>query len=118
RTTSGELFLTYLSAERRWMAVRDVAEVDGQPVTDREDLPALLRRSSIAAVAPRIVAHNARYNLGKVVRNFNEPTITLLVLGTPRVSQFRFSMGEIDRRGDGPTLATLTFREFEEPTLV
>src|SRR6187401_318665 len=55
RTTRGELFLTYLPAERRWIAVRDVVEVDGRPVTDREDLAALLRRSSIAAIAPRII---------------------------------------------------------------
>jgi len=118
RTTRGELFLTYLGAERRWISVRDVAEVDGRPVSDREDLAALLRRSSIAAVAPRIITHNARYNLGNVVRNFNEPTIALLVLAAPRVTQFRFSMGPIDRHGPGLTLVTLTFREFEEPTLI
>jgi len=118
RTTRGELFLTYLGAERRWIAVRDVAEVDGRPVTDREDLAALLRRSSIAAIAPRIIIHNARHNLGNVVRNFNEPTIALLVLATPHVSQFRFNMGPIERHGPGLTLVTLTFREFEEPALV
>lgn len=118
RITRGELYLTYLVAERRWIAVRDVSEVDGRPVTDREDLAALLRRSSIATVAPRIITQNARYNLGKIVRNFNEPTIALLVLGIPRVSQFRFSIENVDRRSASLTLVTLTFREFEEPTLV
>jgi hypothetical protein len=118
RITRGELFLTYLPADRKWVAVRDVAEVDGKPVTDREDLTALLQRSEVSTVARRLFDHNARYNLGSVIRNFNEPTLALSVLDRARVAQFRFNRTLIDTTTPGATLVTLEFRERDEPTII
>jgi hypothetical protein len=117
RVMSGDLFVTYIPADRAWVAVHDTAEVDGRPVDGHENIRALLERDSVSGVARQLVNRNARFNIGSVVRNFNEPTLGLLVLDPQRRSQFKF-----DRRGvtrvQGATLVTLAFRETEPPTLV
>ena len=117
RMMAGELFVTFLAADHAWLAVHDIARVDDVPVADREDLRTLLSREPAAGAARRLVQRNARFNIGSIVRNFNEPTLGLLVLDRRRRSQFKFSGRRIDR--DGPTeLVTLGFRETDRPTLV
>lgn len=117
RSLRGELFLTFLEAEDRWMAIHDFATVDGAEVPDREDLPRLIRQGSLRAVAPRLAARNARYNLGRVTRNFNEPTLALQVFSADRRSRFRFSREDLTEEA-GVSLVALAFRERERPTLV
>jgi hypothetical protein len=117
RTMRGELFLTYLEAERRWIAVHDFAEVDGQPVPDRADLRALIRQGAVRSVAPQLASRNARYNLGRVVRNFNEPTLALQIFSSDRRPRFRFSHERVTQ-DRGVRLVTLAFRERDRPTLV
>jgi hypothetical protein len=118
RTTLGELFLTFLPVERRWVAVHDVADVDGVPVTDREDLESLLAADDVRAVGRRLAERNARYNLGTAFRNFNEPTLVLQLFGPDAWRRIRFSRQAIDRSTPGVTLVTLAFREHDRPTLV
>jgi hypothetical protein len=118
RLTRGEIFLTFLPGRRQWTIVRDVAEVDGVAIMNREDLPGLLSREDPDAVARRLFALNARYNIGGVVRNFNDPMIALLPLGEAHRSRFAFDVGDTRRSEDGVVLATLSFRERERPTLV
>ncbi|HUL74500.1 MAG TPA: hypothetical protein VLT86_15435 [Vicinamibacterales bacterium] len=117
RVMHGELFLTFLRTDREWIAVHDVADVDGQPVPNREDLQALLQRADVSSVAQRVANRNAAFNIGSVSRNFNEPTLALLVLEAKRIAQFRFvRKARVER--DGATLATLAFTEHDGPTLV
>jgi hypothetical protein len=118
RTLTGELFLTYLAADRRWIAVHDVAVVDGVSVPDRADLRALLGAGQARSVAARVAGRNARYNLGRVVRNFNEPTLALQVFDRDRYRQFRFSQERVTTAADGRVIATLSFRERDRPALV
>jgi hypothetical protein len=117
RHTSGELFVTFVPADRALVAVHDVARVDGVPVDGHEDIRRLLARSSVAGVARQLVNRNARFNIGRVVRNFNEPTLGLLVLDAGRRSQLRFERKPIEPGGDASTV-TLGFRETDSPTLV
>lgn len=117
RAMTGELFVTFLSADHAWVAVHDVATVDGAPVPDRDDLRALFAREPVAGVARQLVQRNARFNIGHIVRNFNEPTLGLLVLNPRRRTQFKFTRKTVDREG-ATTLVTLAFRETERPTLV
>src|SRR5512134_62331 len=71
RLMQGELFLTYLPVDGEWIAVRDVADVDGQAVPGRQDLKALLlKREELRGLATRLVERNARFNIGRVRRNF------------------------------------------------
>ncbi len=118
RTLRGEMFLTYLEADRRWVALRDVAEVDGVPVFDRTDLRALLAASSVQSVAARLFHHNARYNLGDIARNFNEPTLALQVLDAASLDRFRFRVDARSGDQSASGLVRLEFRERDRPTLV
>ncbi|WP_410964005.1 hypothetical protein, partial [Salmonella sp. SAL4448] len=65
----------------------------------------------------RMKAYNARYNIGRVVRNINEPTLALLVLDGTHRSRFKFKSGT-PRASGGRTLVPLSFRERERPTLI
>jgi hypothetical protein len=118
RLMRGELFLTYLEADGAWTAVHDFSEVDGMALDDREDLRSLLGAGSMTSIARRLVDRNARFNLGSVTRNFNEPTLALQVANARRVSSFRFSVEAVDRSDPAGPVVTLTFRERDRPTLV
>ena len=72
---------------------RDVFEVDGKPVRDRENRLArlFLQRSPAADDQIRtIVVESARYNIGSVYRDMNTPTLPLLFLAERYQSRFRF----------------------------
>ena len=118
RAMRGDLFLTYLGADRRWIALHDIAEVDGLPVEGRDNLRALLAVSPVQSVAARLFRHNARYNIGTIARNFNEPTLALQVLEPRHQSRFEFRIVDVDRKDSDVTLVTLGFRERERPTIV
>ena len=119
RDLKSELFLTYLPADDEWIAVRDVMEVDGTPVPNRPDLRALLsRREELRGLVGKVIAMNARYNIGRIERNFNEPTLPLLLLGAKRVGRVNFDRKEV-KRDAGATLVTLAFEERDgAPTLI
>jgi hypothetical protein len=113
----GELFLTFLRTDREWIAVHDVADVDGQPVPDRENLQTLLQTADVIAVGQRVANRNAAFNIGTVSRNFNEPTLALLVFEAKRIAHFKFDRRDLSAQG-GVELATLAFSEHEGPTIV
>jgi len=117
RVLKAELFLTYLPADGEWMAVRDVLEVDGEPVKNREDLRALLAKREELRLVKQLTWRNSRYNLGRVERNFNEPTLPLLLLDRKRIPRVKFDRKRLEKEED-ITLATLGFEEKEPPTLV
>jgi hypothetical protein len=99
------------------MAIRDVIAVDRRPVVSRPDLREALRTLPAAEVASTFKTYNSRFNLGRVVRNFNEPTLSLLVLDSGHRGRFSFKSTRIDRWSD-PKLVTLTFEETTPPTLI
>lgn len=115
RTMRGEFFVTY--ATGNWTSVHDVAEVDGQAVIGRSDLRQLLQREPLPALGRRLIERNAAFNIGSITRNFNEPTLALLILDPIRRSQFTFDRTRVERDG-GAEVATLRFKEKGRPTLV
>jgi hypothetical protein len=118
RELRSEMFLAFLPVDKEWIAVRDVMRVDGAPVAGRDDLRALLsRREAGRGVVSEIVESNARYNIGKVTRNFNEPTLPLLLFDAKRVDDVKFEKKTVVKEGD-TTLVTLGFSERGKPTLV
>jgi hypothetical protein len=112
RRMRGELFLAFLPADGVWMAVHDVAEVDGVPVPGRDALRALLRQGEVTSVARRVADRNASFNLGSIQRNFNEPTLPLLLFDRTRIDDVRFRRRQRDDR------VVLEFAEPDRPTLV
>jgi hypothetical protein len=103
-----------------WIPFRDVYEVDGKPVREREErLTRLLGDASGSAYdrARRLTEEGARYNIGPVRRTVNIPTQALQFLrasNQPR-SVFR-KTGE--GRVDGITAWQIQFEEIGLPTLI
>jgi hypothetical protein len=117
RETSGEYFLTYLATEGGWVGVRDIAVVDGVPVENRDNLRELLTKASFARIGRQLADRNARYNIGSVSRNVNDPMLALVILDDKHRSRFRFERRRVEPTPTGP-LVTVNFTEREEPTLV
>ena len=86
-------------APRRGWQFRDVFEVDGAPVRDRDErLTQLFLDGSPSTDAQirRILDESARYNIGDIQRNVNTPIFPLLFL--ERANHFRFKFKRTDDR--------------------
>lgn len=103
-----------------WIAFRDVFEVDGQKVRDRDTrLQRLFLDAPTEALTQsrRIVAESARYNLGSLQRNVNVPTMALTYLRAGNQSRSVFAdAGRQDV--DGVSAMMVTFVERARPTIV
>ena len=117
RKLTSELFLTYLPADAEWIAIRDVLEVDGTPTTRQQSVRELLVKADERSVAQQVLEFNSRYNLGSVERNFNEPTLPLLLLEPKRVGRVQFDRRAVIRQPDA-TLVTLSYEEPDQLPLV
>lgn len=84
---------------------RDVFEVDGRPVRDRQnrlmDLFVSGNREAGEQIE-RLNQESARYNIGDVYRNFNTPSVALMFLEAEMQPRFEFRSS----RNRTPTLAT------------
>jgi hypothetical protein len=103
-----------------WTCFRDVYEVDGKKVREREarlEKLFLQGTPSPIAKAEAIRKESSRYNIGSATRNVNVPTLALLFLLPQNQSRFRF-----ERKGQkwisGTPGAELTFTEVVEPSFV
>lgn len=113
-------YLLVRNDEGGWMPFRDVFEVDGRRLRDREDrMVRLLMKSSPSAVeqAQRFTAESTRYKLGRVTRTINIPTLAVL-LPKPGLRE-RFAFTE---KGTEPVAGRIArvvdYEERVRPTLV
>ena len=91
--------VTQLLPHEFWLGVREVFEVDGRIVRERTPRPLRALRLSPGEDASsrlrRIAEGNARFNIGDVVRTFNEPTFVLAFLHPRNRDRMRFvQLGE------------------------
>ena len=117
--TSEYVIVRDFAGEGSWVGVRDVLEVDGQPVADRERLRELLQDAS-RPLPDRIRALadlQAQYNLGGVYRTINVPTLPLELLLPDRQPGFRFKDAGRATLG-GVTAFRVGFEERERPTVI
>ena len=117
RSTTGEVFFIFTAPSRGWMAIRDVQTVDGTAAPERTNVREILRTLPVTQVGEQMASYNARYNIGRITRNFNEPTLALLSLDEAHRSRFRFDTKKRDDVG-GHALIWLEFQEKERPTLI
>jgi hypothetical protein len=103
-----------------WVAFRDVFDVDGAPVRDRD---ARLQRLFVEGVgdrvtqARRILTESARYNIGAVERNINVPTMALTYLRES--NQWRSTFTAAGREKiEGVNTQIVAFSETATPTVV
>lgn len=93
RETGSDLVLLRLEGRSSWLHFRDVFEVNGRPVRDRDDrLRRLFLESPSTALkdAVRLTDESSRYNLGMVLRTINVPTFALIALEPSYRPQFAF----------------------------
>ena len=103
-----------------WLGVREVLEVDGEPVTtDRERLRALLEDTTrpLAARVRALADLEARYNLGDLYRTINVPTLPLEFLLPDRQPRFRFKHSGTTVVHDTPVWI-VSFEERDRPTII
>jgi hypothetical protein len=83
RELKSDFLLVRAGSDARYVEFRDVFEVDGKAVRDRQDrLTRLFFDPSASAIQQlrAIVAESARYNIGRIERTLNTPTLPLLFL--------------------------------------
>ena len=117
RRITGEMFFMTAPGRDDWMAIRDVVKVDGREVKDRAKVLEELKRLPVEQVVAAFKANNARFNLGRTFRNFNEPTLTLRVFNDDHRDRFDFALKRVER-GKSGALAVLSFTEREGPSLI
>ncbi len=103
-----------------WLPFRDVYEVDGQKIRDREArLAKLFLQSTASALeqAQQISLESSRYNLGAMQRTVNTPILSLVFLQTDTQSAFRYSLGKRDQAA-GDNVWIVEFKEVGRPTMV
>jgi hypothetical protein len=99
RELLSDLLLVKPNGAQAWMEFRDVFEVDGRAVRERDERlvkmflePSPSTRDQIG----KILRESARYNIGDVLRNVNTPVFPLLFL--EEANRFRF---KFKRTSDG-----------------
>jgi len=114
------VFTTTPGSPIPWTTFRDVYEVDGKPVREREArLEKLFFQGTPSAItsAQAIYRESSRYNIGSATRNINVPTLALLFLHPANQHRFRF-----ERKGQrwfsGVPGTEIVFTEVMEPSLV
>jgi hypothetical protein len=116
RTLRSDMLLVRAPAGDRWLQFRDVFEVDGKPVRDREERLAKLFLTPSASAERQvddIKSASARYNIGGVNRNINLPVLALSAFELSNRPWFTFELG----RAKG-TQSELSFREERSDTLI
>ena len=94
RKLRSDFLLVRPEGQSHYYEFRDVFEVDGRQVRDREErlTKLFLDRSASAAKQIRDIAmDSARYNIGNVERTLNTPTLALLILHPIYQPRFRFA---------------------------
>lgn len=116
RVTVAEFAIVRVETIRGWLGFRDVIEVDGRSVADRDDRLVRLLTSPGDRYdeARRLTAESARFNIGRVVRNFNVPTTVLFYFTRDHQERFRFTAKGV--RADGSW--EIAYRETQHPTLI
>jgi hypothetical protein len=116
RTLTSDFAIVRAYTIRGWLGFRDVLEVDGRPVADRDERLARVLMASQGRYdeARRLSDESARYNIGSVERNFNVPTTTLFFFVPDNHDRFKFAARGV--RADGSW--EIAFTEREKPTLI
>jgi len=114
RELRSDVLLVQPTGSDAYVEFRDVFEVDGRPVRDRQErLTRLFLTSGATADAQfrQIARESARYNIGNVERTINTPTLALQFLLPAYQARFRFTP-----RGGTPM--AIEFEEVQRPTLI
>jgi hypothetical protein len=116
RTLVSDFALVYADSIHGWLGFRDVVDVNGRAVQDREDRLArvLMGAEGRFDEARRLSDESARFNLGNLQRNFNVPTSALFFFVTENHDRFKFAARRVLNDGAWE----IAFKETGRPTLI
>ncbi len=122
REMKSDFLLVTTADGRTWVPFRDVFEVDGRAVRDRDDRLRKLFLESPPGTAfeamARVQDEGARYNLVRLGKtNINVPTFALTILLEGNLRSFSFRRGR-EETVDGLRLLRVDFDETATPTLI
>ena len=118
RSLRSELSLAWFPDMPGWFGFRDVVDVDGKPVKDRDRrLATLFFEKPTGKLLKRALQESARYNLGTIRRNFNVPMVALQFLEADVSSRFHFQETEPELVGDVPA-RVVRYQETTHPTII
>ena len=137
RTISSEALFMWVTEDRSWLMVRNVLKVDGRSVPDsrarlegalRDSAPrtatATAQASGVEPLASRPLVsrfrqlrdESARFNLGHIFRNVNDPMLPFQFVDPSYQPRFSFAIAGPDTI-DGVAVWKLTFAEIETPSM-
>ena len=102
RDLRSDVLLVRPEGADRYVQFRDVFEVDGRPVRDRDDRLAMLflhPAPSTLEQLQEIREDSSRYNLGDISRNLNVPVLALMFLHPENQPRFMFTLARTGRAG-------------------
>lgn len=121
REWTAEFCLTQIGDSGVWQAFRDVFEVNGVPIRDRQDrLERLFLQPTDAQAmgqAAAISAESARYNISNVQRTINQPLFVLIFLQAANRDRFSYSVDRLDKSA-GENVWIVDYKESARPTMV
>jgi hypothetical protein len=95
RKIASEMMFLWLTGEKSWLSVRNVVSVDGRAIgNSRKRLDRLLSDSATIGVAHLRQMRNegARFNIGTIRRNFNDPMFPLQFLESDKQQRLTFAL--------------------------
>ena len=120
RTLKSDFLLVSVSTAKDWVPFRDVFEVDGQPIRDRDSrLARLFLKPSESSLdqANRIQDESSRYNLGNMRRTVNNPVLGIVILQADFQPRFHYSLGKQDPKV-GPGVWIVDYKEEARPSFI
>lgn len=107
RDLVSDLLIVKLEKAGLWLQFRDVFDVDGAPVRDRDER--LMKLFVQPTGSPKdqldqILSESSRYNIGNIERNINTPLLAMFFLDPRYQPRFRF----FRTRDRNPALATVS----------
>jgi VWFA-related protein len=122
RRVKSDFLLVTAPDGNTWIPFRDVFEVDGRPIRDREDRLRKLFLESPPGTAfeamARVQDEGSRYNLFSLGKtDINVPTFALTILLDRNIRSFAFKRGR-EESVDGVSVLRVDFDETARPTLV
>ena len=120
RRMYSELLVFSPPDDERWLVFRDVIEVDGKPVEDREQRLAVLFQETPdvpAALELKLRTESARFNIGFISRDLNVPTMALQLLTNRERSRLVLEKTQEELLGDLNTWV-IAFQAVDSPALI
>lgn len=120
RSLLSDYLLVWVPSLNAWIPFRDVIEVNGKQVRDRDERLTRLfleRPADAMDQASRIAEESARFNLGSVQRTVNVPTLALLFLADRHRHRLTFRL-DGEETVEGVRTSRLAYAETGSPTLI